>query len=75
MKAIFYLICIIEMADTNEEKKKPYQQSCVWLMFVVVALFLVLVYMALYRDKSAGKNSMLGGKWKARGGCACMPPK
>lgn len=63
------------MAENTEEKKKSYQQSCVWMIVVIVFLFLVLAYMALYRDKPTGKKGMMGGKWTARGGCACLPPK
>ena len=64
------------MATDREDKKKSYQTSCFWLMVLVVVLLLLLGYFAIYRDKPLrGASSMRGGKWTARGGCACLPPK
>lgn len=64
------------MATNREEEKKSYQTSCFWVTVLVVVLLLLLAYFAIYRDKPLrGASSMRGGKWTARGGCACLPPK
>ena len=61
------------MRSQKEEEKKS-NQSCTWIAALVVVLLFALAYFAIYSDRKAGRGSMKGGKWVARGGCACVPP-
>ena len=60
------------MPSQKEEEKKT--QNCTWIAALIVVLLFILAYFAIYRDKRSSRSFMKGGKWTARGGCACMPP-
>lgn len=56
----------------SEEKaqKKP---KCTMIAVLVVLLLLLLGYLVM-RDAKAPAQ-ITGGKWTAKGGCGCLPPK
>lgn len=57
----------------TEEEKKQRAPQCKLIAILVVVLLLILGFMVMRDNKSGSKMS--GGKWKARGGCGCLPPK
>lgn len=69
------------MGSQKEEDKPSTRPQCLWLVIVVVVLLFVIGYLAMRSGNTnitspmkAG-NGWKGGKWTAKGGCACMPPK
>lgn len=59
-------------APTEDDKqKKSTMPRCTLVAVLVVVLLLLLAFLVM-RD---GKKPMMGGKWKARGGCACVAPR
>lgn len=56
-----------------EEERKQRAPQCKWIAITVIILILLLWFLVLRDNKSGSK--MTGGKWTARGGCGCLPPK
>lgn len=57
----------------QKEDKNVRQPKCTLIAGLVIILLLILGYMVMRDNKSSSK--IIGGKWKARGGCGCLPPK
>ena len=57
----------------NDNKKSYKKPKCTLIAVMVIVLLLLLGYLII-RDSRAPVMKT-GGKWKAKGGCACMPPK